>query len=499
MSFPEPIVLSVDSSTTATKAIAWDAEGNALTESRVPMETSSPQPGWCEQRAGEWYSALIKSIRGVLEHIPARYVRALAITHQRESFVPLDERLDLLYPAILWMDERGKSYLPDWEEMLGVSDYASVTGKVPDLSLSLPKIIWLRENRPEIWKRTDKILDVFSYLCLRLTGRAVTSWASADPLGLLDMRSLSWSDEILRAAQLHSEQLPDLCPPGSVVGYLTTEAASDTGLTESTPLVATGGDGQCAALGVSASSPGVAALNLGTAVVSDLFSENYVVSRAFRTLCACIPGKYMPEGVIRGGTATIDWFLKTWLGSDHPKGEGLSGLEDAASKIGPGTNPLITIPYWHGSNSPYWDANAKGVTIGWCDAVTPAHIYRSILEGIAFEQKLILENMAEATGDIVCEVRIHGGGARSSLWCQIISDVLGCTVISPTSPENTSLGAAMLGIAAVEGIGIKEASENMYHVQDRYEPSEASLRYEKLYKKVYKPLFPGGSWASCRS
>ena len=277
-------IIGVDCSTTAAKAIVWDKEGNPIAEGRKVMQLLTPKPEWGEQRCEEWWSATAEAIKKALLQVDPRRIAAIGITHQRESFVPLNKNMQPLRNGISWVDTRAISQVQKLKETHGDRIH-KITGLFPNLYASNAKIMWVRENEPSIFEQTHKILDVYAYLAWKLTGQLVTTWASACPLGLLDMSKLCWSKEVMEIIGVREEQFPELCPPGEVVGTLTREAASLLGLPEGVPVAGGGGDGQCAALGAGVVEEGYASLNLGTAVVSEFFSPEYVTGLTFRTLC----------------------------------------------------------------------------------------------------------------------------------------------------------------------------------------------------------------------
>ena len=270
-------------------------------------------------------------------------IRALGITHQRESFVCTDEKGSPVRKAILWLDARSH----DEVERYGTDRLHEITGKPPSMTPALYKLFWLRANEPEVLDRTARVLDVHAFLVHRLTGEWRTSWASADPLGLLDMRTLDYSDEVLGEVGLGREQLAALSAPGTVVGELSEEVAGEIGLPPGLPVVGGAGDGQAAGLGANVTEAGRAYLNLGTALVSGTYSDDYAWGREFRTLTGPIPETYVPETLLRGGTYTIDWFVDNFGGVRAAElGLELSTeeiLEAAASRVPAGRRRVAPV------------------------------------------------------------------------------------------------------------------------------------------------------------
>ncbi len=492
---PKDLVIGVDSSTTACKAIAWDRHGKAVAEGRANFELISPEPNWYEQRAEDWWDALCQSLRRITALVSAERIAAICFTHQRESFVPVDENGQPIRNAILWLDNRAGRQVADLDKRIGNDAIQDLTGKGPCTTQSLPKLIWLHEYEPDVVRRTFKFMDVHAFLVHRLTGCWVTSTPSADPMGILDMRRGTWAADFLRQLSIDPGKFVEIVPPGTVLGEVTAQAAALTGLPQGTPVVAGAGDGQSAGLGANITTAGKAYLNLGTAVVSGAHSDRYVADRAFRTLCSPIAGAYVAEQVLRGGTFTVSWFVQQFGADLRNVNLPLSPeelLELAASKLPPGSLGLMLVPYWTGVMSPYWDDAATGITIGWTGAHRREHFYRAIMEGIAYEHRLVMDRVGQATGQPLNEFILMGGGSHSALWCQIVADVHGKRVTRASTTEATNLGAGILAAAAAGWYGsVREAAEAMTATERSFEPSEATHTiYDRLYREVYVGLFP---------
>lgn len=495
MSTQKDLVIGVDSSTTACKAIAWDSLGKAAAQSRASFDMISPHPNWYEQRADDWWTALCQCLREVTAQVGAARVAAVCITHQRESFVPVDQNCQPIRNAILWVDERARRQVDELDAKVGNARIQQITGKGPSTKQSLPKMVWLQTYEPEVMKRAYKLLDVHAFLVYRLTGRWVTSLPCADPMGVIDMANGVWATGLMQELGINPEQFVELQQPGSVLGELSTSAAEQCGLLAGTPIIAGAGDGQSAGLGANITKPGKAYLNLGTAMVSGAHSDHYVANKAFRTLCSPIPGAFVPEEVLGGGTFTVSWFVDQFgpdVGSLRLPLSPEELLEVAASKLPPGSLGLMLVPYWNGVMPPYWDANATGITIGWTGAHRREHFYRAILEGIAYEHRLAMDGIAEATGTPFDEFILMGGGSRSTLWCQIVADITGKKVTRASTTEATNLGAGILAAAAAGWYSsIRDAADAMTSTERSFEPDpKTHAIYDQLYHEVYLGIFP---------
>ncbi len=491
----DALVLGIDCSTTACKAIAWDLTGHAQAEGRAPIALDNPAPDAWQQNAEEWWNATTQAIRSAVQQLgteAASRIRALAVTHQRETFVLTDDSSRPLHPALVWMDARCRPQVKAAVEKMGEARLHEISGKPACVTPSLYKHLFLMEQVPALRNVAFRLCDVHAFLAWRLTGRFATSLASADPLGLVDLRSRDWSDELLQLAGLSRAQLPELVEPGAPLGALSAGAAGECGLPAGLPVIAGAGDGQAAGLGAGIGAPGRAYLNLGTAIVSGVLSPDVRIDRAFRTMIGAAPGSFFLETDLKGGTFTLSWLVEKMLGRPVSETNAvLAGLEAEAVAIPPGSQGLMLVPYWNGVMNPYWDDESAGIGIGWNGGHGPAHVYRAVLEGIAFEQRLHLEGVERASGQQIDELVVMGGGSRSALWCSIIADVIKKRVVRAKSSEATALGAGMLAAAGAGLVAdIPTAARVMSSTGEVFEPGAAAERYELFYSEVYRGIYP---------
>jgi xylulokinase len=484
-------VIGVDCSTTAAKAVVWNETGTAVAEARATFELSQPRPGWGEQNAADWWAATAAAVRRAAQLVDPSRIRAICITHQRETFVCLDAAGRSLRPAMLWMDTRAVREV----ERYGTAEVHRITGKPPNPTPAWYKLLWLAHNEPETVRRTGKVVDVQSYLVHQLTGRWATSWASADPLGLIDMTTHDWDDGLLEAANLNRGQMSELQPPGSILGTVSDEVADELALPRRLPVVAGVGDGQSAQLGTGITAPGRASLNLGTGIVSGTYSEHYSHGVEYRTLCAAVPSGYTLETFIGGGTLNLGWFVDKLSGIDS-RSLGLDlipeqVLEIAAAQLPPGADRLLALPYWTGALTPYWDHNARGALVGLTGVHGKAHVYRALLESIGYEQRMLISGAEPMLEAPVTDLIALGGGSRSQVWCQLIADIMRRRIDVVREPESTCLGSGMLAAAAT-GVheSIPAAAKAMSATAAHYEPdSERSAIYDELYE-AYRDIYP---------
>ena len=488
---PRDYVIGVDCSTTAAKAVVWNARGKALSQDRRSFALSQARPGWGEQNAEDWWTATADAIKRAVQTVDTSRIGALCLTHQRESFVCLDDAGLPLRPAMLWLDTRATREV----EEFGTDEVHRITGKPPNPTPAWYKLLWLKAHEPDSLTRSGKVVDVHSFLVQRLTGSWVTSWACADPMGLVDMSTFEYDDGLLAAVGLRRDQLSELRPPGSILGEVREDVAARLGLPPGLPVVAGAGDGQSAGLGCGVTGPGRAYLNLGSGIVSGTHGDRYSYGREYRTMASPLPGAYTLETFIGGGTINLVWFVEKFAGVDvKALGIDLSPeqvLETAAARLPPGSEGLMCLPYWTGALTPYWDHHARGALLGLTGIHGKAHVYRALLEGIAFEQRLLTDGAEKALTSPITEIIAHGGGSRSPVWCQVIADVMQRRVSVVREQESTCLGSGMLAAAAV-GIhdSIPAAAEAMSGTSVSYDPDPKQTEvYDRLYS-VYRDLYP---------
>jgi sugar (pentulose or hexulose) kinase len=488
------IVVGLDSSTTAAKAIAWTLDGAVAGQGRSAIPLLSPAHNRYEQNAEDWWLSACEALRTLCAQVNADEIAAIAIANQRETFVPLGRDGEPVRPAMVWLDQRCEEEVAWLTGRVGGKKMHRITGKPPDVAPVAYRIAWMLRHEKERFRRTAMFADVHGYLAWRLTGQFRTSWASADPLGLFDMQRKRWSPEVLEELELGPERLPEPVRPGTVIGVVSEAASRATGLSRNTLVVAGGGDGQAAGLGVNALGGGRAYLNFGTALVSGIYSKEYRIGNAWRTMGSCTGEGYYFETSLRAGTFLIDWFTRN-VGQATGDGTGLlRELEEEAGAIPVGSDGLMALPYWGAVMTPYWDAKARGCWVGLSGSHRRGHLYRSLLEGTALEQALVTGMIEEATGAVVKEFVAIGGGAASILWRQIMADATGKCIRRSETLEASSLGA---GICAAVGAGLFGSAEDAANamsakVFEETEPcAENCARYAELmgiYKELYGRL-----------
>ncbi|VAW11287.1 Xylulose kinase [hydrothermal vent metagenome] len=482
-------VIGLDSSTQSTKAIAWRGDGVAMAEGRAPIAMANPQVGWFEQDPEDWWQSCLLALGDLGTKIDLAGAQGLAISNQRETICFLGEDYRASQPAIVWLDERARRQMKTVSKALGAGNIHRISGKPVDITPVLYRLAWLKQNDPDTFAATACFADVQAYLVHRLTGQMKTGWISSDPMGCFDVVEKRWSGEILDYLGLEPQRFPESHRPGTQLGSVTEDGSAATGLATGLPVFAAGGDGQCAGLGTNCTMPGRAYINLGTAVVSGVWSRDYIYNSSWRTEISATGTGYINEMCLRSGAFLINWFVDNFTEGQKNNPGIFAELEAEAALIPIGSEGLLTLPYWAGCMNPHWDSEARGVFIGLTGSHTPAHIYRSILEGITLDVAQGTQAMVEAGIDIDEFIAI-GGGAQSALWCQMLADATARPVRVCDTVEASALGAGMI---AAFGAGhfatIEDAAAAMSGSHATVHPNaRAHARYADLLE-IYKPVY----------
>ena len=476
-------VIGIDSSTQSTKAIAWTRDGKLLGEGRSPVELSNPRDGYLEQDPENWWQSCSLALKDLGNFVSLNNAAGIAISNQRETVAFVDKNGDSIRPAIIWLDERAKDLVQPFTELVHKDEIHRITGKPVDVTPVLYRLYWMYLNEPNLLKKTAKILDVHSYLAGKLTSDVRASWTSADPFGIFDINTKEWSKTILDPIGISDDQLPQVVKPGKKIGIINSTLANQIGLKSGIPLIAAGGDGQCAGLGVNAINKGTAYVSLGTGLVVGTWNKSTNLSKYWRTLCSPTGNGYFLEGVVRAGTYFIDWFVKNFI-NEHPTSEIYQQLESEASSISIGSDGLTISPYLSGCMNPYWSMDMRATFFGLKSAHSHIHLYRGILESLTGAIARTLKEMDQSNVKTQ-QIFVVGGGSNSKLWLQMLSDSTGIPIRINKSPEASALGA---GITAATGIGwfpdFHSATESMCQTGKVITPVESNKsKWDILLRK----------------
>lgn len=481
--------IGIDSSTTATKALLMDETGRVVGVASAEYGYETPRPQWSQQHPGLWWQGTIAAIRQVLKDtgVEGAAVEAIGLTGQMHGLVLLDEQGEVLRPAILWNDQRTQSQCDTIHHRLGKERLIQITGNVALTGFTAPKLLWVQEEEPEIYARIATVLLPKDYVRYQLTGTFALDKADGAGTILFDLKARNWSPEVLDALGINPAWLPPTFEGTEITGVVTADAAALTGLRPGTPVVAGGGDQAANGVGTGAVHDGVVALSLGTSGVVFVSTSSPVIEPQGRlhAFCHAAPGQWHLMGVMLSAAGSLRWQRDTLA-----PGVSFDALVDAAATIPAGSDGLYFLPYLTGERTPHPDPLARGAFIGLTVRHSLPHMTRAVLEGVAFGLRDSFELIQQAGAGQITQVRASGGGARSSLWRQILADVFQAEIVTLNTTEGAAYGAALL--AAVGGgafADVAAACQATIYPTSTTKPGAAAGQYQKSYS-LYRTLYP---------
>lgn len=471
-------LLGIDLGTSACKVAVFDEDGCVLAQANQPYQVYYPQNGWAEQDADEWWHAICCAIREVLadENVSADQICGIGVDGQSWSAIPVDKEGNALARTPIWMDTRARDICERVKAEVGEERIFSVAGNDFLPSYSTPKMLWFKENRPDVFKKTWKFLQSNSYIVLKLTGVMSQDYSQGYGVHFFDMERLGYDSELARDLGLSEDLVPELAACDQVVGTVTKEAAELTGLRQGTPVVAGGLDAACGTLGAGVYKVGQTQEQGGQAGGMSICTDRALAHKKLILSPHVVPGYWLLQGGSVGGGGALKWFRQE-LGA----GQSFDELTAEAEKIPAGAEGVTFLPYMAGERSPIWNPDAKGVFYGLSFDKTRGHMIRAVLEGVAFSLEHNMRTAAE-TGVEVQVLNAMGGAANSRLWTQIKADVTGKRIEVPASDTATTLGAVLLaGVGCGVYDGYEQAIKRTIVTTRVHEPDME--KYE-IYKKA---------------
>jgi len=481
--------VGIDSSTTATKALVMSADGEVLGVASSEYAYETPRPMWTEQHPDLWWRGTSDSIRQVLSQsqVDPSDLKGVGLTGQMHGLVLLDGDGQVLRLAILWNDQRTGAECDEIRARLGKEQLVQITGNDALTGFTAPKILWVKNNEPQVFAQVKQILLPKDYVRFKLTGEYATDKAGGAGTLLFDIRKRDWSRTVIDALEINPTWLPPTFEGTAVTGHITPQAAEATGLKAGTPVVGGGGDQSAQAVGVGAVEPGIVALTLGTSgVVFASTNEPFIEPEGrLHAFCHAVPGRWHLMGVMLSAAGSLRWYRDTLVPDTD-----FDTLLAPAADVPPGSEGLLFLPYLTGERTPHSDPLARGAFVGLTVRHTQAHMTRAVLEGVAFGLRDSFELMKSVGLAKIHQVRVSGGGARSPLWRQILADVLDAELVTVNTTEGAAYGAALL---AATGAGVfpdvASACAAIIQLTGSAAPGPASTIYEEMYP-LYRELYP---------
>lgn len=481
------MVLGLDVSTTATKAVILDETGAVRTSAGVEYPFETPHPRWSEQDPNVWWNAAVGAIRTALGDLGGDEVEAVGLTGQMHGLVALDAEDRILRPAILWNDQRTEAECDEIRDAIGRDRLIRVTGNDALPGFTAPKLLWVRRHEPEVWSRIEHVLLPKDLVRLRLTGDHAVDRADGAGTLLFDLVKRDWSSEVVAALGIDPSWLPPTYEGPEVTGSVSEKAAGATGLRAGTPVVAGAGDQSAAAVGVGAVEPGVVSLSLGTSGVVFSTTDGPVTDPEGRlhAFCHCVPGRWHVMGVMLSAAGSLRWFRDAFAPN-----LGYPELVEEATAVPAGSDGLLFLPYLTGERTPHPDPSARGAFVGLTIHHGRPHLTRAVLEGVAFGLRDSLELTKDVGVRVSEPIRATGGGSKSPVWRRILADVLEAPVATTSTSEGAAQGAAML---AAVGLGwfesVEQACRDLVKLNDVIDPPPDTSVYEDAYAR-YRALYP---------
>lgn len=500
----EAYLLAHDLGTSGCKASLFTPDLSLMGSVTISYLTSYPNVDWAEQDPWAWWTAFCKGTRALLERSGTRAEQILSVSFsgQMMGCVAVDAGERPLGPAIIWADQRSRQEAAVLHDGVGAERVYAVTGNRLHPTYPICKFMWFKANRPEAYERTKHFLQAKDFVVLRLTGEWVTDYSDASTTGAWDLRARRWSCELLEAAGLDLAKFPRCHPSGTVVGRVRDEVTAEAGLVAGTPVVLGGGDGPCSTVGTGVVEEGQAYVYLGSSSWISLASREPAFDAAQRTfnVCHLDPGLVNLFGTMQCGGGALRWFADT-VGVTETALERVGfnryALLDAeAQRARPGAGGVLFLPYLMGERSPHYNTDASGAFLGLTFQARREDLARAVLEGVGHNLRLILDAFREQ-GLPITEVRAIGGGASSSVWLQVLADILGETIWRVEAPnEATARGAAAAGAVALGLMTSYREAAKFIRRTDAFHPSsEERVRQvyacsHHLFQQAYKALHP---------
>lgn len=493
------LLVGIDIGTSACKAAVMDLDGRVIAQASSAYPVYYPASGYVEQNPEEWWEGVCHAIREVISlgRVDTNDIAGIGLDGQSWSAIPIDRNGNVLHNTPIWMDTRASDLCKSVIERIGFDRIFNISGNSFEPSYTTPKILWFKENKPEIYKNTYKFLQSNSYIAFRLTGAITQDSSQGYGLHMFNMEKGTYDDQLCEELGIERDKLPDIFPSHQVIGTVTVEAAERTGLRTGIPVVAGGLDAACGTLGAGVYKVGQTQEQGGQAGGMSICVDRALSHPKLILSSHVVPGLWLLQGGTVGGGGAVKWFSEQ-LGASEMEQAKLEGsnvfkvMDDEAEAISQGSDGLIFLPYMAGERSPLWDKNAKGVFFGLGYDKTRAHMIRSVMEGCAYA---LYHNMktAEESGVKSGILNAMGGAANSRLWTQIKADVTATPIQVPASDTATTLGAAILaGIGTGAYKSFEEAVGRTIQITRLHEPDmkahDKYMKYYEIYIELYEKL-----------
>ncbi len=478
------LYIGVDLGTSAVKLLLMDGAGKVLNIVSREYPLSFPKPGWSEQKPEDWYRESMDGIKELIKDFDKSEVAGISFGGQMHGLVVLDAQDNVIRPAILWNDGRTTKETDYLNQVIGTAKLSEYTANIAFTGFTAPKILWMKENEPELFAKIEKIMLPKDYIAYKLSGVHCTDVSDASGMLLFDVKNRCWSKEMCDICGITTDKLAKIFESYEVVGTVLPEVAAELGIPETCKVIAGAGDNAAAAVGTGTVGDGNCNISLGTSGTIFISSKNFGVD-SFNALHAFAhaDGKYHLMGCMLSAASCNKWWMDEIIGTKDYAAE-----QKAIEKLG--ENHVYFLPYLMGERSPINDPLARGTFIGLTMDSTRADMTQAVLEGVGFALRDSFE-VAKALGIKIERTKICGGGAKSPLWKKMIANILNVKVDVIESEEGPALGGAILAaVGCGEYESVEAAAAKLVKIVDTVEPdAELVAKYEERYQQ-FKEIYP---------
>lgn len=494
-------LIGIDVGTSATKTVLFEESGKVVASASKEYPLYQPQNGWAEQKPEDWRDAVLETLSQVVlkSGVSKDDIKGIGISGQMHGLVMLDENNEVLRPSIIWCDQRTGAEVEDMLKIMTREQWIEITANPPLTGWTAAKILWVRKNEPDLYQRCKHILLPKDYIRLVLTGVFATEVSDASGMQLLNVAKRCWSEDVLHKLDIDQKLLGKVYESCEVTGTLLPEVAALTGLSEETKVVGGAGDNAAAAVGTGVVRDGTAFTTIGTSGVVFAHSSQVTIDPKGRvhTCCCAVPNAWHVMGVTQGAGLSLKWFKDNFC-QDYIEEADKQGVDvydlinrDVA-QVKAGSDKLLYLPYLMGERTPHLDPDCRGVFFGLSAIHTKAHMLRAVMEGVSYSLSDCNDILKEM-GIEVDEMMACGGGGKSPIWRQMLSDMYECDVKTVEQTEGPALGVAILaGVGCGLYESVESACDAMISEDKSTEPesvqAELYKNYHSLYKKLYEDL-----------
>jgi xylulokinase len=492
--------LGIDVGTGGTRALVMGPGGEVIASASAEHENfASLKPGWAEQNPNDWWKACGIAVRKALQSgkLYADDISCVGFSGQMHGAVLLNSSDEVVRPAIIWCDQRSHAQADELSEMFGRDELIRLTCNPPLTNFTLTKLLWVRENEPQVWKSVARVMLPKDYVRFRLTGERAIDMADASGTLMLDVAGRRWSAAVLSKTGIDEKMLPALYESPQICGKVSESGAAATGLQVGTPVVAGAGDQAAGAVGMGIARAGAVSATIGTSGVVFAATDRPALDPQGRlhTFCHAIPGRWHVMGVTQAAGLSLRWFRDQFGGvpSDVAVKSGRDPYDvfvEEANVVPAGSEGAFWLPYLMGERTPHLDPKARAALLGLTASHTRGHVIRAVMEGVAYSLKDTFSIFDEMKVPVT-SIRLGGGGARSPLWRQIQSDVYGREVETVAAEEGAAYGAAILaGTGVGEWASVDEACDKVVRIASRIAPNATDSKTMQTTYGIYRKIYP---------